>query len=210
MLAELAATDQVPVVVRNAAGRHGLTGGDAAGALAAPAQDRAGEGAAEAPPSAGPPIPWCCWSRARGFTAKFARRARLGQPLRIELFGRTPARAAEDPATSAPRPGACGRRSPRRRPETGRDQRAAESSWPSGKITATLGGTVGARAARPVRSVDFASRTRAPGGQGDPRQHGRPTARLRGRVIEDRLIAEKTGRVLPAGCTHEGVRAGTC
>ncbi|MEV0905226.1 SDR family NAD(P)-dependent oxidoreductase [Streptomyces hokutonensis] len=199
LLAELLAPGAEPVVLRTAAGRHGLELTETPlGALATNGAGPAGDGVAEAAAiGLDRDAVVLLVGGARGITAKFAVALAAASRCRIELLGRTAAPAGpEDPATAGARTPAelraalagQGGRTP------AEINRTAELLLAQREITATLDelGALGSQAR--YHSVDFREPDAALQAVKEIHaEHGRLDGVVYAAgVIEDRLIAEKT------------------
>ena len=217
LLAELLAPDPAPVVLRTAAGRHGLELVETPlGTLGTTGAGPAGDGAAEAAAiGLDRDSVVLLVGGARGITATVRRRARRGLPVPYRT-ARPDSRAdrtrgSGDRRRRGPRRAAYGTGRPRgRRSDARRDQpRSRTRPGPAGDHR-NPGGTHGARqhGPLPLRGLPGAGR-RAPGGQGDPRR-ARPARRRRLRGRSDRGPADRRQdrRVLPARVRHEDERRG--
>ncbi|MDX6356945.1 MAG: hypothetical protein QOF98_3848, partial [Streptomyces sp.] len=199
VLAELAAVDATPVVLRTAAGRHGLDLVETPlGALGTTGAGPAGEGAAEAAAlGLDRDSVVLLVGGARGITAKFAAALASASRCRIELLGRTAAPTGpEDPATAAAYD-----RSALRAALASRGgltpaevNRSAELVLAQREIAATLAELAALGSEARYRSVDL----REPDAvlqavKEIHAEHGRLDGVVYAAgVIEDRLIAEKT------------------
>ncbi|MGI5451751.1 SDR family NAD(P)-dependent oxidoreductase [Streptomyces sp. CA-249302] len=199
LLAELAAEDTAPVVVRTAAGRHGLEMTETPlGTIATAGAGPAGDGAAEAAAlGLGPDSVVLLVGGARGITAKFAAALAAASRCRIELLGRTPASAGpEEAATAAARTpaelraalAAQGGRSP------AEINRTAELLLAQREITATLAELTALGSTARYHSVDFREPDAALQAIKEIyTEHGRLDGVVYAAgVIEDRLVSEKT------------------
>lgn len=200
LIAELLAPDSEPVVLRTAAGRHGLELVETPlGALATNGAGPAGDGVAEASAiGLDRDSVVLLVGGARGITAKFAVALAAASRCRIELLGRTAAPAGpEDPATT----GACtpaelraalaakgGGLAP------AEINRAAELLLAQREITATLDELAALGSQARYHSVDFREPDAALQAVKEIHaEHGRLDGVVYAAgVIEDRLIAEKT------------------
>ncbi|MFI6551327.1 SDR family NAD(P)-dependent oxidoreductase [Streptomyces prunicolor] len=199
LLAELLAPGSEPVVLRTAAGRHGLELTETPlGALASSGAGPAGDGVAEAAAiGLDRDAVVLLVGGARGITAKFAIALAAASRCRIELLGRTPAPAGpEDPATA-------GARTPAelRAALAGQGghtpaeiNRTAELLLAQREITATLDELAALGSQARYRSVDFREPDAALQAVKEIHaEHGRLDGVVYAAgVIEDRLIAEKT------------------
>ncbi|WP_374192798.1 SDR family oxidoreductase [Streptomyces sp. MBT62] len=199
LLAELLAPGSEPVVLRTAAGRHGLELTETPlGALATNGAGPAGDGVAEAAAiGLDRDAVVLLVGGARGITAKFAVALAAASRCRIELLGRTAAPAGpEDPATAGARTPAelraalagQGGRTP------AEINRAAELLLAQREITATLEELAALGSEARYHSVDFREPDAALQAVKEIHaEHGRLDGVVYAAgVIEDRLIAEKT------------------
>ncbi|MGH1552488.1 SDR family NAD(P)-dependent oxidoreductase [Streptomyces sp. L7] len=199
LLAELLAPADEPVVLRTAAGRHGLELTETPlGALATNGAGPAGDGVAEAAAiGLDRDAVVLLVGGARGITAKFAVALAAASRCRIELLGRTAAPAGpEDPATAGARTPAelraalagQGGRTP------AEINRTAELLLAQREITATLDELAALGSEARYHSVDFREPDAALQAVKEIHaEHGRLDGVVYAAgVIEDRLIAEKT------------------
>ncbi|MBK6018104.1 SDR family oxidoreductase [Streptomyces sp. MBT53] len=199
LLAELLAPGSEPVVLRTAAGRHGLELTETPlGALATNGAGPAGDGVAEAAAiGLDRDAVVLLVGGARGITAKFAVALAAASRCRIELLGRTAAPAGpEDPATAGARTPAelraalagQGGRTP------AEINRTAELLLAQREITATLEELAALGSEARYHSVDFREPDAALQAVKEIHaEHGRLDGVVYAAgVIEDRLIAEKT------------------
>ncbi|MFI5686990.1 SDR family oxidoreductase [Streptomyces sp. NPDC051636] len=202
LLAELLAPEPAPVVLRTAAGRHGMELVEAPlGPLGTTGAGPAGDGAAEAAAlGLDRDSVVLLVGGARGITATFAATLAAACRCRIELVGRTPAPTGpEDPRTAAARTPAELRAAlaaragggPRKPAEV---NRAAELLLAQREITTTLGELTALGSEARYRSVDFRDRDAALQAIKEIHaEHGRLDGVVfAAGVIEDRLIADKT------------------
>ncbi|UIX30800.1 type I polyketide synthase [Streptomyces sp. GQFP] len=199
LLAELLASDRTPVVLRTAAGRHGLELVETPlGALGTTGAGPAGEGAAEAAAvGLDRDSVVLLVGGARGITAKFAAALASASRCRIELLGRTPApEGPEDAATAA-----AGTQAELRAVLAARGglkpaeiNREAELLLAQREITATLEELQALGSQARYHSVDFREQDAALQAVKEIHaEHGRLDGVVYAAgVIEDRLIAEKT------------------
>ncbi|MGR3869022.1 SDR family NAD(P)-dependent oxidoreductase [Streptomyces graminifolii] len=200
LIAELLAPDTEPVVLRTAAGRHGLALIEAPlGALATNGAGPAGDGVAEAAAiGLDRDSVVLLVGGARGITAKFAAALAAASRCRIELLGRTAAPAGpEDPATAGARTpaelrAALARTSGGLTPAE--INRTAELLLAQREITATLDELTALGSRARYHSVDFREPDAALQAVKEIHaEHGRLDGVVYAAgVIEDRLIAEKT------------------
>ncbi|MEW1824474.1 SDR family NAD(P)-dependent oxidoreductase [Streptomyces sp. NPDC088196] len=200
LIAELLAPDTEPVVLRTAAGRHGLELTETPlGALATNGAGPAGDGVAEAAAiGLDRDSVVLLVGGARGITAKFAVALAAASRCRIELLGRTPAPAGpEDPATAGARTpaelrAALARNSGGLTPAE--INRTAELLLAQREITATLDELTALGSEARYHSVDFREPDAALQAVKEIHaEHGRLDGVVYAAgVIEDRLIAEKT------------------
>ncbi|MDX2547347.1 SDR family NAD(P)-dependent oxidoreductase, partial [Streptomyces sp. WI04-05B] len=199
LLGELLAPDRTPVVLRTAAGRHGLELIETPlGALGSTGAGPAGDGAAEAAAlGLDRDSVVLLVGGARGITAKFAAALASASRCRIELLGRTPApEGPEDAATAA-----AGTRTELRAALAARGgltpaalNREAELLLAQREITATLDELAALGSEARYHSVDFREQDAALQVVKEIHaEHGRLDGVVYAAgVIEDRLIAEKT------------------
>ncbi|MEW2118097.1 SDR family NAD(P)-dependent oxidoreductase [Streptomyces sp. NPDC005474] len=199
LLGELLAPDRTPVVLRTAAGRHGLELVETPlGALGTTGAGPAGDGAAEAAAlGLDRDSVVLLVGGARGITAKFAAALASASRCRIELLGRTPAPdGPEDAATAAART-----RTELRAALAARGgltpaaiSREAELLLAQREITATLAELEALGSPARYHSVDFRAQDAALQAVKEIHaEHGRIDGVVYAAgVIEDRLIAEKT------------------
>ncbi len=199
LLGELLASDRTPVVLRTAAGRHGLELVEAPlGALGTTGAGPAGDGAAEAAAlGLDRDSVVLLVGGARGITAKFAVALASASRCRIELLGRTPApEGPEDAATAA-----AGTRTELRAALAARGgltpaelNREAELLLAQREITATLDELKALGSPARYHSVDFREQDAALQAVKEIHaEHGRLDGVVYAAgVIEDRLIADKT------------------
>ncbi|WP_329270929.1 SDR family NAD(P)-dependent oxidoreductase [Streptomyces sp. NBC_01451] len=199
LLGELLASDRTPVVLRTAAGRHGLELVETPlGALGTTGAGPAGDGAAEAAAlGLDRDSVVLLVGGARGITAKFAAALASASRCRIELLGRTPApEGPEDPATAA-----AGTRTELRSALAARGgltpadiNRETELLLAQREITATLDELRALGSPARYHSVDFREQDAALQAVKEIHaEHGRLDGVVYAAgVIEDRLIAEKT------------------
>ncbi|MDQ0932635.1 SDR family NAD(P)-dependent oxidoreductase [Streptomyces turgidiscabies] len=199
LLGELLAPDRTPVVLRTAAGRHGLELVETPlGALGTTGAGPAGDGAAEAAAlGLDRDSVVLLVGGARGITAKFAAALASASRCRIELLGRTPAPdGPEDAATAAART-----RTELRAALAARGgltpaaiSREAELLLAQREITATLHELEALGSPARYHSVDFRAQDAALQAVKEIHaEHGRLDGVVYAAgVIEDRLIAEKT------------------
>ncbi|MCQ9181597.1 SDR family oxidoreductase [Streptomyces sp. IBSBF 2953] len=199
VVAEAAAPDRTPVVLRTAAGRHGFELVAAPlGALGDTGAGPAGEGAAEAAAlGLDRDSVVLLAGGARGITAQFAAALARAARCRLELLGRTPAPDGPEAAdtasarTPAALRAALAARGGLRPAEI---NRAAELLLAQREIAATLAELTALGARARYRSVDF----REPDAVSQAvkeihAEHGRLDGVVHAAgVIEDRLIAEKS------------------
>ncbi|MFE2881832.1 SDR family NAD(P)-dependent oxidoreductase [Streptomyces sp. NPDC059272] len=200
LIAELLAPDTEPVVLRTAAGRHGLALTEAPlGALATNGAGPAGDGVAEAAAiGLDRDSVVLLVGGARGITAKFAAALAAASRCCIELLGRTAAPAGpEDPATAGARTpaelrAALARTSGGLTPAE--INRTAELLLAQREITATLDELTALGSRARYHSVDFREPDAALQAVKEIHaEHGRLDGVVYAAgVIEDRLIAEKT------------------
>ncbi len=200
LIAELLAPDTEPVVLRTAAGRHGLALTETPlGALATNGAGPAGDGVAEAAAiGLDRDSVVLLVGGARGITAKFAAALAAASRCRIELLGRTAAPAGpEDPATAGARTpaelrAALARTSGGLTPAE--INRTAELLLAQREITATLDELAALGSQARYHSVDFREPDAALQAVKEIHaEHGRLDGVVYAAgVIEDRLIAEKT------------------
>ncbi|MFI6460306.1 SDR family NAD(P)-dependent oxidoreductase [Streptomyces sp. NPDC050538] len=200
LISELLAPDTEPVVLRTAAGRHGLELTETPlGALATNGAGPAGDGVAEAAAiGLDRDSVVLLVGGARGITAKFAVALAAASRCRIELLGRTPAPAGpEDPATAGARTpaelrAALARNSGGLTPAE--INRTAELLLAQREITATLDELTALGSEARYHSVDFREPDAALQAVKEIHaEHGRLDGVVYAAgVIEDRLIAEKT------------------
>ncbi|MGW3103598.1 SDR family oxidoreductase [Streptomyces sp. NPDC001100] len=199
LLAELLAPGDEPVVLRTAAGRHGLELTETPlGALATNGAGPAGDGVAEAAAiGLDRDAVVLLVGGARGITAKFAVALAAASRCRIELLGRTAAPTGpEDPATAGARTPAelraalagQGGRTP------AEINRTAELLLAQREITATLDELAALGSQARYHSVDFREPDAALQAVKEIHaEHGRLDGVVYAAgVIEDRLIAEKS------------------
>ncbi|WP_406453150.1 SDR family oxidoreductase [Streptomyces sp. NBC_01622] len=199
LLAELLAPGSEPVVLRTAAGRHGLELVETPlGALATNGAGPAGDGVAEAAAiGLDRDAVVLLVGGARGITAKFAVALAAASRCRIELLGRTAAPAGpEDPATAGARTPAelraalagQGGRTP------AEINRTTELLLAQREITATLDELAALGSQARYHSVDFREPDAALQAVKEIHaEHGRLDGVVYAAgVIEDRLIAEKS------------------
>jgi acyl transferase domain-containing protein/NAD(P)H-dependent flavin oxidoreductase YrpB (nitropropane dioxygenase family) len=188
-----------PVVLRTAAGRHGMELVETPlGVLAASGAGPAGDGAAEAAAlGLDRASVVLLVGGARGITAKFAAALASASRCRIELLGRTPAPSGpEDPRTAAARTPA----ELRAALAAEKDMSASEINRAAGlvlaqrEITATLEELAALGSPARYHSVDFREPDAALQAVKEIyAEHGRLDGVVYAAgVIEDRLIAEKT------------------
>ncbi|WP_405773023.1 SDR family NAD(P)-dependent oxidoreductase [Streptomyces sp. NBC_01538] len=199
LLGELLAPDRTPVVLRTAAGRHGLELVETPlGALGTTGAGPAGDGAAEAAAlGLDRDSVVLLVGGARGITAKFAAALASASRCRIELLGRTPAPdGPEDAATATART-----RTELRAALAARGgltpaaiSREAELLFAQREITATLAELEALGSPARYHSVDFRAQDAALQAVKEIHaEHGRLDGVVYAAgVIEDRLIAEKT------------------
>ncbi|KOV87437.1 polyketide synthase [Streptomyces sp. NRRL WC-3618] len=199
LLGELLAPDRTPVVLRTAAGRHGLELVETPlGALGTTGAGPAGDGAAEAAAlGLDRDSVVLLVGGARGITAKFAAALASASRCRIELLGRTPAPdGPEDAATATART-----RTELRAALAARGgltpaaiSREAELLLAQREITATLAELEALGSPARYHSVDFRAQDAALQAVKEIHaEHGRLDGVVYAAgVIEDRLIAEKT------------------
>ncbi|WP_405822131.1 SDR family NAD(P)-dependent oxidoreductase [Streptomyces sp. NBC_01390] len=199
LLGELLAPDRTPVVLRTAAGRHGLELVETPlGALGTTGAGPAGDGAAEAAAlGLDRDSVVLLVGGARGITAKFAAALASASRCRIELLGRTPApEGPEDAATAA-----AGTRTELRAALAARGgltpaalNRESELLLAQREITATLDELAALGSQARYHSVDFREQDAALQVVKEIHaEHGRLDGVVYAAgVIEDRLIAEKT------------------
>ncbi|MFF4015707.1 SDR family NAD(P)-dependent oxidoreductase [Streptomyces sp. NPDC001843] len=203
LLTELLAPSpgQDPVVLRTAAGRHGMELVEAPlGLLGTTGAGPAGDGAAEAAAlGLDHDSVVLLVGGARGITARFAATLAAACRCRIELIGRTPAPAGpEDPRTAAARTPAALRAALATRADVSLKpaeiNRVAELILAGREITATLAELSALGSEARYRSVDFRDRDAALQAVKEIHtEHGRLDGVVfAAGVIEDRLIAEKT------------------
>ncbi|MFJ8135543.1 SDR family NAD(P)-dependent oxidoreductase [Streptomyces sp. NPDC096013] len=200
LIAELLAPDTEPVVLRTAAGRHGLELAETPlGALATNGAGPAGDGVAEAAAiGLDRDAVVLLVGGARGITAKFAAALAAASRCRIELLGRTAAPAGpEDPATAGARTPAELRAALAARGgglTPAEINRAAELLLAQREITATLDELTALGSRARYHSVDFREPDAALQAVKEIHaEHGRLDGVVYAAgVIEDRLIAEKT------------------
>ncbi|WP_369033148.1 SDR family NAD(P)-dependent oxidoreductase [Streptomyces adonidis] len=199
LLAELLASDRTPVVLRTAAGRHGLELVETPlGALGTTGAGPAGDGAAEAAAvGLDRDSVVLLVGGARGITAKFAAALASASRCRIELLGRTPAPdGPEDAATAAARTQAELRAvlAARGGLKPAEINREAELLLAQREITATLDELQALGSPARYHSVDFREQDAALQAVKEIHaEHGRLDGVVYAAgVIEDRLIAEKT------------------
>ncbi|WP_229695396.1 type I polyketide synthase [Streptomyces lacrimifluminis] len=199
LLGELLASDRTPVVLRTAAGRHGLELVETPlGALGTTGAGPAGDGAAEAAAlGLDRDSVVLLVGGARGITAKFAAALASASRCRIELLGRTPApEGPEDAATTAARTrtelrAALAARGGLTPAEISRE---TELLLAQREITATLDELKALGSPARYHSVDFREQDAALQAVKEIHaEHGRLDGVVYAAgVIEDRLIAEKT------------------
>ncbi|MCZ4510248.1 SDR family oxidoreductase [Streptomyces sp. ActVer] len=201
LVAELLAPGPAPVVLRTAAGRHGLDLVETPlGALGTTGAGPAGDGAAEAAAigldrdSVGLLV-----GGARGITATFAAALAAASRCRIELLGRTPAPTGpEDPAIAAAADRAALRTAIAARAGGGvtpaEINREAELVLAQREITATLTELTALGSTARYHCVDFREPDAALQAVKEIHaEHGRLDGVVYAAgVIEDRLIADKT------------------
>ncbi|MCW2875113.1 type I polyketide synthase [Actinacidiphila oryziradicis] len=200
LLAELLAAGRDPVVLRTAAGRHGLELVETPmGTLGTTGAGPAGDGAAEAAAiGLDRDSVVLLVGGARGITAKFAAALAQASRCRIELLGRTPAPTeAEEPATSAARDRAALRAVLASRSSGGSPaeiNRSADLILAQREIAATLEELKALGSEARYRSVDFREADAVLQAVKEIHaEHGRLDGVVYAAgVIEDRLIAEKT------------------
>ncbi|MFJ3892416.1 SDR family oxidoreductase [Streptomyces sp. NPDC090083] len=200
LIAELLAPDTEPVVLRTAAGRHGLELAEAPlGALATNGAGPAGDGVAEAAAiGLDRDAVVLLVGGGRGITAKFAAALAAASRCRIELLGRTAAPAGpEDPATAGAHTPAALRAALAARDgglTPAEINRTAELLLAQREITTTLDelAALGSRAR--YHCVDFREPDAALQAVKEIHaEHGRLDGVVYAAgIIEDRLIAEKT------------------
>ncbi|MFJ3776110.1 SDR family NAD(P)-dependent oxidoreductase [Streptomyces sp. NPDC090075] len=200
LIAELLAPEtDTPVVLRTAAGRHGVELVEAPlGPLATGGAGPAGEGAAEAAAlGLDRDSVVLLVGGARGITATFAAGLAAACRCRIELLGRTPAPAGpEAPDTAGARTPAELRAVLAARADVGPAEinRSSELILAQREITATLDELAALGSEARYRAVDFRDRDAALQAVKEIHaDHGRLDGVVfAAGVIEDRLIAEKT------------------
>ncbi|MFD3309865.1 SDR family oxidoreductase [Streptomyces sp. NPDC058694] len=201
LLAELLAAEPAPVVLRTAAGRHGLELVETPlGALGTTGAGPAGDGAAEAAAiGLDRDSVVLLVGGARGITATFAAALATASRCRIELLGRTPAPTGpEDPAIAAAADRAALRTVLAARADGGLTpadiNREAELVLAQREITATLAELTALGSAARYHSVDFREPDAALQAVKEIHaEHGRLDGVVYAAgVIEDRLIADKT------------------
>ncbi len=199
LLAELLASDGAPVVLRTAAGRHGLELVETPlGALGTTGAGPAGDGAAEAAAvGLDRDSVVLLVGGARGITAKFAAALAAASRCRIELLGRTPApEGTEDAATAGARTQAELRAALAARGglKPAEINREAELLLAQREIRATLDELKALGSPARYHSVDFREQDAALQAVKEIHaEHGRLDGVVYAAgVIEDRLIAEKT------------------
>nr|WSY50792.1 SDR family oxidoreductase [Streptomyces sp. NBC_00886] len=200
LLAELLTPDTEPVVLRTAAGRHGLELVETPlGALATNGAGPAGDGVAEAAAiGLDRESVVLLVGGARGITAKFAVALAAASRCRIELLGRTAAPVGpEDPATAGARTPAELRAALASRGSgltPAEINRTAELLLAQREITATLDELAALGSQARYHSVDFREPDAALQAVKEIHaEHGRLDGVVYAAgVIEDRLIAEKT------------------
>ncbi|WP_405951241.1 SDR family oxidoreductase [Streptomyces prunicolor] len=200
LIAELLAPDAEPVVLRTAAGRHGLELTETPlGALATNGAGPAGDGVAEASAiGLDRDSVVLLVGGARGITAKFAVALAAASRCRIELLGRTAAPAGpEDPATAGARTPAELRAALAAKGgglTPAEINRTAELLLAQREITATLDELAALGSQARYHSVDFREPDAALQAVKEIHaEHGRLDGVVYAAgVIEDRLIAEKT------------------
>ncbi|MFG2348926.1 SDR family NAD(P)-dependent oxidoreductase [Streptomyces phaeochromogenes] len=201
LLAELLAPDLAPVVLRTAAGRHGLDLVETPlGALGTTGAGPAGDGAAEAAAiGLDRDSVVLLVGGARGITATFAAALAAASRCRIELLGRTPAPTGpEDPAIAAAADRAALRTALAARAGGGLTpadiNREAELVLAQREITATLAELAALGSTARYHCVDFREPDAALQAVKEIHaEHGRLDGVVYAAgVIEDRLIADKT------------------
>ncbi|MGW3941483.1 SDR family NAD(P)-dependent oxidoreductase [Streptomyces phaeochromogenes] len=201
LLAELLAPDLVPVVLRTAAGRHGLDLVETPlGTLGTTGAGPAGDGAAEvAAIGLDRDSVVLLVGGARGITATFAVALAAASRCRIELLGRTPAPTGpEDPAIAAAADRAALRTALAARAGRGLTpadiNREAELVLAQREITATLAELAALGSTARYHCVDFREPDAALQAVKEIHaEHGRLDGVVYAAgVIEDRLIADKT------------------
>ncbi|KPI07566.1 6-deoxyerythronolide-B synthase [Actinobacteria bacterium OK074] len=200
LFAELLAPEPAPVVLRTAAGRHGLELVETPlGALATSGAGPAGEGAAEAAAlGLDRESVVLLVGGARGITAKFAATLASASRCRIELLGRTPEPAGPEDAAVAAAGTPAELRAALARSGAGLKpaevNRQAELILAQREIAATLAELTALGSEVRYRSVDFREQDAALQAVKEIHaEHGRLDGVVYAAgVIEDRLIAEKT------------------
>ncbi|MGW3424414.1 SDR family NAD(P)-dependent oxidoreductase [Streptomyces phaeochromogenes] len=201
LVAELLAPDPAPVVLRTAAGRHGLDLVETPlGTLGTTGAGPAGDGAAEAAAiGLDRDSVVLLVGGARGITATFAAALAAASRCRIELLGRTPAPTRpEDPATAAAADRAALRTAIAARAGGGVTpadiNRDAELVLAQREITATLAELTALGSMARYHCVDFREPDAALQAVKEIHaEHGRLDGVVYAAgVIEDRLIADKT------------------
>ncbi|MDQ1023836.1 acyl transferase domain-containing protein/NAD(P)H-dependent flavin oxidoreductase YrpB (nitropropane dioxygenase family) [Streptomyces umbrinus] len=201
LVAELLAPDPAPVVLRTAAGRHGLDLVETPlGTLGTTGAGPAGDGAAEAAAiGLDRDSVVLLVGGARGITATFAAALAAASRCRVELLGRTPAPTGpEDPAIAAATDRAALRTALATRAGGGLTpadiNREAELVLAQREITATLAELTALGSTARYHSVDFREPDAALQAVKEIHaEHGRLDGVVYAAgVIEDRLIADKT------------------
>ncbi|WP_037679297.1 type I polyketide synthase [Streptomyces griseus] len=196
---ELAASDRAPVVLRTAAGRHGLELVETPlGALGTTGAGPAGDGVAEAAAlGLDRDSVVLLAGGARGITARFAVALAAASRCRVELLGRTPAPdGPEDPATAAARTATELRAvlAARGGATPAEVNRTAGLLLAQREISATLAEVTALGSRVRYRSVDFREPEAVRQAVKEIHaEHGRLDGVVHAAgVIEDRLLAEKT------------------